>query len=63
MFKANIHDRNSTLDVSKTISHDKMLHYRFLIDITVSSYFSSLKSQTHQQGRIQGHLKGAPNAH
>ena len=30
--------KNGTADVSKTISHDKILNYRFLIDITVNNY-------------------------
>ena len=30
MFKVEIHVRNSSADVSKTVSHDKMLHDRFL---------------------------------
>ena len=38
MFQSKIHVSNSTADVSKTISHDKMLHYRCLIDIAVSKY-------------------------
>ena len=38
MFKVDIHVRNGTPDVSKPISHDKMLHYRFLIDTTVNNY-------------------------
>ena len=38
MFKVDIHMRNSAADVSKTISQHKMLHYKFLIDITVNNY-------------------------
>ena len=38
MFKVDIHVRNGTPDVSKPISHDKLLHYRFLIGITVNNY-------------------------
>ena len=38
MFKVEIHVRNGTADVSKAISHDKMLHYRFFIDITLNNY-------------------------
>ena len=38
MLKVEIHVRNGTADVSKTISHDKVLHCRFLIDITVNNY-------------------------
>ena len=30
--------RNGIADISKTILHDKMLQYRFLIDITVNNY-------------------------
>ena len=38
MFKVEIHVRNDSADASKTISHDKMLPYRFLIDITMNNY-------------------------
>ena len=50
MFKVNIHVRNGTPNVSKPISHDKMLHYRFLIDITVNNYNlpRSLKGVVHE---------------
>ena len=30
--------RDGSADVSKTISHDKMLHYGVLIDITANNY-------------------------
>ena len=38
MFKADIQVRNGTLDVSKTILHDKMLQCRFLIYITLNNH-------------------------
>ena len=38
MFKADIHVRNGSLHVSKTISLHKMLHFRFIIDIIVNNY-------------------------
>ena len=41
--------RNGTADVSKTISHRKMLHYWLFIDITVNNYSlpRSLKGAVH----------------
>ena len=49
IFKVEVHMRNGIADVSKTISHDTMLHYRFLIDITVNNYNlpRSLKGGVH----------------
>ena len=38
IFKVEIHMRNDTADVSKTISHNKILHYWFFIGITVNNY-------------------------
>ena len=49
MFKMDIQVRNGPPDVSKPISHHKLLHYRFLIDITVNNYnlTRSLKGGVH----------------
>ena len=51
IFKVKIHVRNGTADVSKTISHRKLLHYWLFIDITVNNYNlpRSLKGAVHSQ--------------
>ena len=38
MFKVKTHATNGTADVSKTILHDKMLHYQFRFEITINTY-------------------------
>ena len=45
MHKSEIQVTNGTADILKTISHDKMLHYIFLIDITVNNIQPTKQSE------------------